>query len=117
MLENTIITEPPAKWLIRISEVFSGFENEILQNLGADLHKRTGRDYLLVGIRVPSMIHHSEAAKYIRWNLPVHHSWPCSPQSMPGFVEKAAQALFQKFGDCFPQTLVAGPLDSSSSNR
>lgn len=116
-MENTVIKGLAAKWLIRISEVFAGFENEILQSLGADFHKRVGREYLLVGIRDPKTIHQSEAAKYVRWNLPVHHSWPCSPQDMPGFVEKAAQALLHKFGGRKPQTLITGPLDPSASNR
>jgi hypothetical protein len=107
----------PASWLIRIPEVFAGFEPDILLALGARRLKKLGRDFQLVGLGDPGVLHGSAAAKYVRWNLPVHHSWPCSPRDVPGFIEKAAQALARKFGDSEVQTLIAGPIDPGGENR
>lgn len=117
ILETPIKETPPAKWLIRISEVFEDAEVDIIKGLEAGFLKKLGRGYSLIQIRNPAAIRHSEAAKFIRWNLPVHHSWPCCPQELPGFVEKAAQALFRKFSGANPQTVIAGPLDPGSANR
>ena len=89
---------PPVTWLIRISEVFTDTEADILRSLEAQSVKRLGRDFHLIRLRNPEMLRHSQAAKFLRWNLPVHHSWPCCPPEIPGFIEKAAQALFRKFG-------------------
>ena len=53
---------------------------------------------------------------FIRWNMPVQHSWPCHPRAMAGFVEKAAQALTRKFAAAQPQLLLVGVLDPSSAD-
>ena len=53
----------------------------------------------------------------MRWNLPVHHSWPCCPPEIPGFIEKAAQALARKFGASEPQAVIVGALEAGGSNR
>lgn len=92
-------------------------ETEILASLGAEKLKKLGRDFLLIRLSAPALIHHSEAAKFLRWNLPVHHMWPCCPKETPGFIEKAAQALWKKFGALNPQTILIGALDSDASNR
>ncbi len=107
----------PSPWLIRVPEVFSEMEVEILGALGAEKLKKLGREFLLIRIHEPALIHHSEAAKFLRWNLPVHHMWPCCPKETPGFIEKAAQALWRKFGALDPQTILIGALDSDASNR
>jgi hypothetical protein len=111
------LTPPPATWLIRIPEVFADWEPEIIRGLGAESIKKHGRDYHLIRIGNPQTLHDSEAAMFVSWNLPVHHSWPCRPNEIPGFIEKAAQALFRKFGKNPPQTLIAGPLDPGAANR
>jgi 23S rRNA (cytidine2498-2'-O)-methyltransferase len=105
------------RWLIRIPMVFAGFEKEILRELHGLQPRRLGRDFLWIHSTMPELIRNSEAAKFLRWNLPLHHAWPCRPLKTPGFVEKAAQALWRKFGGQHPQTILAGPLDSSSPGR
>ena len=107
----------PCPWLIRAPDAFSGMEPEIIGSLGAEKLKKVGRDYLLIRINDPASIHHSEAAKFLRWNLPIHHMWPCNPKETSGFIEKAAQALWRKFGAMDPQTILVGALDPDAKNR
>ena len=103
--------------MIRIPEIFAASEADILRSLGAVSLKKLGKEYLLIRIAEPATLQHSAAAKFVRWNLPVQHSWPCCPQAIAGFVEKAAQALWRKFGDSRPQTILVGALDPGDSNR
>ena len=117
MDEQSITQAPPAKWLIRISGVFAGLESDILRGLGAAVHKRLGTEYMLVGLTDPAVLRESAAAKFVRWNMPVHHSWPCSPPDIPGFIEKAAQALARKFAVGNPQTVMVGALDGGIYNN
>jgi len=107
----------PIPWLIRIPGVFEEFEAEILEGLGASPVKKVGRDFHLVKLTEQERIQHPEVAKFIRWNLPVHHSWPCCPKETPGFIEKAAQAAYQKFGGRHPQAILTGPLDPSAEQH
>ena len=107
-------SQAPAQWLVRISEVFAPFTGEILTALGASAAKPLGSEYQLVKLADPAALHDSRAAKFVRWNLPVHLAWPCNPKKMDGFVEKAAQAIFRKFGSTCPQALLFGPLDPSA---
>ena len=111
------ISNAPAAVLIRISEVFADFTDEIVRGLGGKSAKKLGSEYFLIRTDDPLALHGSAAAKFVRWNLPVHHSWPCNPEQMDGFVEKAAQALFRKFGVLRPQALFIGQLDPGVSNR
>jgi 23S rRNA C2498 (ribose-2'-O)-methylase RlmM len=92
-------------------------EAELTRELGAQSLKKLGRDIFLIRIGEPARIRDSKAAKFLRWNLPMHHTWPCIPKETPGFIEKAAQALLRKFGDRNPQTILIGPLDPDASNR
>ncbi|WP_052573493.1 SAM-dependent methyltransferase [Haloferula sp. BvORR071] len=101
-------------WLLRIPEVFAPQADEILAGLGAVPQKKLGADYHLVRLEEPERLKDSEWAKFISWRLPVHHAWPCNPQKMEGFVEKAAQGIFKKFGQHAPQTLLAGPLQTAA---
>ncbi len=117
ILEENAHTSPPVSWLIRISEAFAGAEAEIIRGLGAVALKPLGRGFHLIRIQEPEALHSSEAAKFVRWNLPVHHGWPCRPRETAGFIEKAAQAMLRKFGDSQPQTLLIGPLDPGAANR
>ncbi|MES2659401.1 MAG: SAM-dependent methyltransferase [Verrucomicrobiota bacterium] len=116
-MDSSSLPSPPANWLIRISEVFAGFSTEIIEALGAGLSKKLGSEYYLIQMVDSAAIHSSEASKYLRWNLPVDHTWPCNPEKMEGFVEKAAQAMFRKFGARDPQAIFIGQLDPSSTNR
>jgi hypothetical protein len=105
-----------SSWLIRIPELFAEFAPEVLAGLGATPLKKLGSDYHLVQLADAGVPRESEWAKFVGWNLPVHHAWPCCPQKMEGFVEKAAQAIFRKFGALNPQTLLVGPLQSGAAH-
>jgi len=104
-------------WLLRIPAVFAGMSAEILGALGASAAKRLGGDYHLVKLARPAALGDSEAAKFIRWNLPLHHSWPCSPCEVERFIEKSANALAAKFAPAGVQAVMMGALDPGSPNR
>jgi 23S rRNA (cytidine2498-2'-O)-methyltransferase len=108
---NPISTSP---WLVRIPEVLEPAASEVLQAFGATSVKRLGHDYYLIKTSTPEAIQHSEAAKFARWNLPMDHTWPCNPQRMDGFIEKAAQTLLKKFGERQPQGIFMGQLNAAS---
>lgn len=103
--------------LIRISEVFSGFVPEILGILGADKVRKLGSEYFLFQTETPERITDSSAARFIRWHIPVEHSWPCNPEKMEGFIEKAAQTAYYKFESSNPQTILVGRLDPGSPKQ
>ncbi len=103
-------------WLIRISKVFTNLSGEILAALEAKVLKKLGSEYLLVQLDDPARLWHSPAAMFIHWKLPLHHAWPCQPEKMPSFVEKAAQALFTKFQAEPVQAIFMGPLDGGLAN-
>ncbi len=107
---------PPATLLLRIPEVFADLVPEILAGLGVQSVKRLGSEYFLVNAERTD-IRNSEYGKFVRWCLPVEHSWPCNPEKMTGFIEKAAQGLLKKFGDRKPQAILMGQLDPSASGR
>ncbi len=107
----------PASWLIRISELFAEHSADIIRDLGGTLAKRMGSEYYLLKVPAEFSIQGKDSAFLIRWNLPVEHAWPCNPEKMDGFVEKAAQAVFRKFGSRNPQALFIGQLDPSSGLR
>lgn len=79
--------------------------------------KKLSGEYYLIQLPDSATVRSSGASKYLRWNLPMDHSWPCNPEKMDGFVEKAAQAIFRKFGARDPQALFIGQLDPSATNR
>lgn len=101
-------------WLLRISEIFEDAVPGILRQLDTPSHTRLGREYYLIRPAEASALRRPEIAMFVRWMLPVHHSWPCCPRTMDGFVEKAAQALSRKFGAHHPQALLIGLFDSGS---
>lgn len=104
-------------WLVRISPDFEDIAGEILAGLGAGAGTRLAEEYRLTGIADPAAFQRLPAAAFLRWNLPVGHAWPCNPETMTGFVEKAAQALARKFAAERPQALRVGQLDPSASRR
>lgn len=103
--------------LIRISEVFSGLVSEILGILGAEKVKKLGSEYFLFHTETPELIRNSSAARFIRWHIPLEHSWPCNPEKMENFIEKAAQTIYYKFESRNPQTLLVGRLDPGSPKQ
>lgn len=110
-------SSPQPKWLVRISEVFSPEADAILESIGARLVAKLSGGYSLIEFTDASARMTADAAVFIRWGMPVTHSWPCCPQKMEGFIEKAAQALVRKFGPAKPQTILMGALDASATNR
>lgn len=117
MLESATRSTPQNKWLLRIPEVFADEKASILHGLAATSLKKLGKEYSLVDLADVEALRDSPAAKFVRWNLPLHHSWPCNPREAPGFIEKAAQALARKFGDSDIQAIMAGALDPGANNR
>jgi 23S rRNA C2498 (ribose-2'-O)-methylase RlmM len=103
--------------LIRISKNFEHFADDIIVDLGVTLTKRLGQEYYLVRYQNPQAKTVSDAERYIRWNLTMDHAWPCRPEKMEDFIEKAAQALFQKFGGQNLQGVFIGILDASSTHN
>lgn len=109
--------EKDATWLIRIAEIFAEHESKIIAGLDAQRLRKLGRDMHLIRIKDPEKMRHSPLARYLRWNMPVHHSWPCNPRETDGFIEKAAQALRRKFGESKSQTLICGAIDPALPKR
>lgn len=103
--------------LIRISEVFSPLVKEIMEILGAEKVKKLGSEYFLFQTETPERIRDSSAARFIRFHVLIEHSWPCNPEKMEGFVEKAAQTMYYKFESRNPQTLLVGQLDPGAPKR
>ncbi len=110
------MSDSTATWLFRIPEVFEPHAAEILAGLNATLQKRLGADYYLVRVDDAAALGESDWTKFVSWKLPVHHAWPCNPQKLEGFVEKAAQGIHRKFGGQEIQTLLAGPLQATGTH-
>lgn len=105
-----------ASLLLRIPKVFADLVPEILAGLGVRLTKKLGSEYFLVS-GAGQEIRDSGYWKFVRWWLPVHHSWPCNPEKTTGFVEKASQGLLRGLTERKPQALLVGQLDPSASSR
>lgn len=103
--------------LVRLPGLFDGIAEEVLARFGAETTTRLGRDYYLIRTSTPDRIRENEAALYVRWQIPMDHTWPCHPRKMDGFIEKAAQTLLRKFGDRKPQGIFIGSLHPTSPDR
>lgn len=108
---------PSMPWLFRIPEIFDALAPEILERLHAQPGKRLGLDYHWVNLRDPSLLPNSPIGTFVRWNLPVEHSWPCNPSKIEGFIEKASQGLLAKFAGRSPQAIFTGVLHPTSPDR
>ncbi len=116
MSEESSSVTASHRWLIRISDVFVDSVEEILQQLEATTSMKLGHEYYLIQTVNSDAVRQSGVSLFLRWNLPIQHSWPCHPQKMENFVEKAAQALFLKFGHLNPQTILVGQLNPNPSH-
>ena len=117
MTLNPSATSPPdCAWLIRISEIFEAAVPTLLGQLDSPVCTKLGHEYYLLRPANPAALRRMPVSIFVRWSLPVHHSWPCRPRAMEGFVEKAAQALLRKFAAEQPQALLVGLLDPSSAD-
>jgi hypothetical protein len=104
-------------WLLRIPDIFEPIAGEVMAGCEVVLATRLGQEYYSVKAARPRAIRESEVAKFIRWNLPLDHAWPCNPRKMEGFIEKAAQTLLRKFADRRPQGVFIGQLNAGSPDR
>lgn len=104
------------RWLVRIPDVFADSVDELLRRLGATKSTKLGHEYYLIQTPHADAVQHSGVSLFLRWNLPVQHSWPCHPQKMENFIEKAAQALVLKFGHLALQTILIGQLNPNPSH-
>ncbi len=111
------LTNDERAWLVRVPEVFAGVEGEVLAGLGAVGGARLGQEFQVVKVGGGDAIRKSEAGLFVQWNLPLEHSWPCHPAKMEGFIEKAAQTLWKKFGERGPQGIFIGQLNPTAPDR
>ena len=104
---------------MRIPEIFEGIADGVLQGLGVVPQKQLGTEYYLVHapFSTAQPLRAADESLFVRWSLPVEHSWPCHPAKMEGFVEKAAQGLLKKFGSRKPQTLLVGQLNPGAPDH
>jgi 23S rRNA (cytidine2498-2'-O)-methyltransferase len=103
--------------LVRLPKLFDGIAEELVACFGAVSSTRLGRDYDLIRTVTPERVAESEASLYVRWQIPMDHTWPCQPRKMEGFIEKAAQTLQRKFADRKPQGIFIGTLHPTSPDR
>ncbi len=101
--------------LIRLSPVFAPLHQEILDQLGVLPAKMLGSEFFLTHKEI-SAAPQSSISLFVRWQLPIEHCWPCCPEKMDSFIEKAAQALHAKFSSRNPQSLLVGTLSPGSPN-
>lgn len=104
-------------WLLRIPDIFESIAGEVIAGCEAQATTRLGEEYHVIKTMRPRAIREAEVAKFIRWNLPLDHCWPCNPRKMEGFIEKSAQTLLRKFGDRHPQGVFIGQLNAGSPDR
>lgn len=104
-------------WLVRISEAFAPVAQDVIQRFGATSCKPLGAEYFWIRTPTPDAVRQSDAAVFARWNLPLHHTWPCNPSKTDGFLDKAARSLLQKFAPRNPQAVLIGVLNPGSPDR
>ncbi len=104
-------------WLVRVPEVFSEVEGEVFKALGAVGSTRLGQEFHVIKVSGMGAIREAGAGLFVQWQLPLEHTWPCHPAKMEGFVEKAAQTLWKKFGERGPQGIFIGQLNPAAPDR
>jgi hypothetical protein len=112
-----VATTADRRWLVRIPEVYAALAPQVLGALYTGRATPLSGSCYIIQISGAEVLRTDPAGIFVSWNLPLDHTWPCCPQDMEGFVEKAAQALLRKFGGSNVQTVLAGALDPASPNR
>lgn len=113
MSSETHFLNPPTWWLARIPEVFSDFGDQIAP--GSVIKVGEG-DYRRIASRDVAIPMAESRRIFCRWNLPIHHAWPCHPEKIDGFIEKAAQAIAEKFASHHPRALLIGAFEPHTRN-
>ena len=88
--------------------------SDVLGSYGAKELKSLASEYHIVRNLAPSDI---SGPRFIRWSIPIGHSWPCNPRKIDDFVEKAAGGLFKRFKEHEFQTVLVGLLDPSAKDQ
>ncbi|MFT4175107.1 MAG: hypothetical protein QM627_00490 [Luteolibacter sp.] len=101
-------------WLVRLADVFSPEARWIFGEAGVRLSRELSGGYFIVHAPDGWHLRAAEAGVFLRWGMRVDHGWPCNPQKMEGFIEKAAQALARKFSSLRPQAVLVGALDPAN---
>lgn len=115
---SIILTKPAeVSCLVRISEAFAGIAPDVLKVFGATSTKRLGTEYYWIKTATPDALRRSKAAIFARWNVPLHHAWPCNPSKIDGFLEKAVHGILQKFASAKLQAVLVGALNPGSPDR
>jgi precorrin-6B methylase 2 len=121
MSDEKVVSEAGAgrAWLVRVPDVFEGVAAEVLASVGTVTvtGTRLGQEFQVIKVVDPARLRSAEAGLFVPWNLPLEHTWPCHPAKMEGFIEKAAQTLWKKFGARGPQGIFIGQLNPSAPDR
>ncbi len=103
----------PAWWLVRVPAVYAdlckGFAPNAVSKDGEADYRRVAAD----GFDFPLPPEHRI---FCRWQMPVHHAWPCNPEKTEGFIEKAARAIERKFSPFGPRALMVGAFEAHTRN-
>lgn len=108
MANNSQCLLEPAWWLARIPEVFADLGGDIAPGSRVKEGEGDYRRLAAVGLDFPLAPAHR---MFCRWHLPVHHAWPCNPEKVDGFIEKAAKAIADKFSTHAPRALMVGAFE------
>jgi hypothetical protein len=111
------MSDAATTWLFRIPAVFDGMLADIIRQAGAAQVKRLGREFHLVRMRDAVRPDHASVAGLVRWRLPIDHAWPCHPEKITSFIEKAAQGVCRRFDGRSIQAILCGPLDPHARHR
>ncbi|MFT3992625.1 MAG: hypothetical protein QM680_14620 [Luteolibacter sp.] len=106
-----VSTQP---WLVRVADVFAPEAGEIFQAAGIERMKELSGGYAIVHAPGDWNLRKEDAGVFLRWGVRIDHSWPCNPQKMEGFIEKASQTLVLKFSAVHPQAVLIGALDGTN---
>lgn len=99
---------PPAWWLVRLPAVFADLACDIAP--GASTKDGEG-DYHRLAAQGVDLPLPPDSRMFCRWQMPVHHAWPCNPEKTEGFIEKAATAIAEKFSTFRPSAVMAGAFE------
>lgn len=113
MSDRSHATMNSAWWLVRIPQVFGEFTDLLAPSSSA---KDGEGDYRRVGVAGIECPLDPDIRMFCRWQMPVHHAWPCNPERTAGFIEKAARAIAEKFAPNRPVAILVGAFEPNVRN-